>query len=102
MVAKSSSAAAGGGTRGASCWIGSVTVSGDTMSTVTFANLVWNLGDCYPRGGTLTTRKGLITTVVTFDANTPATGLVKVTVGRKSATIALPAYGQCGAKDGGP
>lgn len=82
---------------------GSVAISGgDTSTTTTFSNLTWKAGDCYPNGGTVTSKKGLVSTVITFEATTPTTGLVKVTVGRKTSTVALPAYGQCGVKDGGP
>jgi hypothetical protein len=81
---------------------GSVAITGDSTTTMTFANLTWRRGDCYPNGGTVTSKKGLTTTVITFDANTPTTGLVKVTVGRKTSTVPLPVYGQCGARDGGP
>lgn len=78
------------------------TAGGDATTTMTFTNLTWKAGDCYPNGGTVTSKKGLVSTVITFEATTPTTGLVKVTVGRKTSTVALPAYGQCGVKDGGP
>ena len=75
---------------------GTVAITGDSNTSMTYANLTWRLGDCYPNGGSVTSKKGLITTVITFDTNTPATGLVTVTVGRKSSRVPLPVYGSCG------
>lgn len=80
---------------------GSVTVSGDTTVSMSFNAVSWKVGDCYPSGGTLTTKKGLVTTVVTFTAATATTGTVTVQVGRKTSTQQLPAYGSCGSTDGG-
>lgn len=82
---------------------GSVTVSGDTASSLTLTSLTWAAAACYPHSGTIASKKGLVTTVITFDANTPITGLVKVTVGRKTSTVPLPSHGQCGSTpDAGP
>ena len=70
-------------------------VTGNATATYTFANLVWKLGDCYPSGGTLTV-KTVITVTTTFDASTPMTGNVSVSVGSKMTTEKLPTYGVCG------
>jgi hypothetical protein len=77
------------------------TGAGDGTTTATFAGVAWVLGECYPDRGTVSIRKGLITTVVTFSATTPNTGAVAVTVGKKTVTEYLPVYGRCGATDGG-
>jgi hypothetical protein len=44
-----------------------------------------------------------VTETITFDASTPSTGVVTVTIGKRATTTKLPAYGDCppGAKDGG-
>jgi hypothetical protein len=82
---------------------GVINLMGDAVATtITFGTLSWRLGDCYPNSGTVTTKKGLLTTVFTFDTNTPTTGIVKVTVGRITTNWPLPIYGSCGARDGGP
>lgn len=91
------------GSTGTATLNGSVTVSGDNTSTLTFTSLTWAAGDCYPRAGSIASKKGLVTTVIAFDTNTPTTGLVKVTVGRKTSTVPLPSYGSCGSTlDAGP
>jgi hypothetical protein len=75
--------------------------AGDGANQMTFAQVTWKLGDCYPNGGTLTIKRGLITALVTFSATTPTTGLVTVKVGKKTTTQALPTYGICTPKDAG-
>jgi hypothetical protein len=70
-------------------------VQGSTTTAVTFASLSYRLGDCYPAGGSMTVTRASQTQKVTFDANTPTTGTVTVTVGRRSYPAQLPAYGNC-------
>jgi hypothetical protein len=45
--------------------------------------------------------KGLVATTITFNAQTPATGVVSVSTGRITVNTTLPAYGSCGVRDGG-
>jgi hypothetical protein len=80
-----------------------ITTSGTLTSgakSVTFTNIVWVKGDCYPSAGTLSVTQNRVTTTYTFTSSTPTTGTV--TTGRgKSAQ--LPVYGSCpaGAADAG-
>jgi hypothetical protein len=92
----------GGSSNGTITINGAVTTGGgDLTTTMTFTQVSWKLGDCYPSAGSLSTKKALVTTTVTFDAATPTTGQVTVTVGKRTSTQTLPAYGKCGSKDGG-
>jgi hypothetical protein len=83
------------GSAGAITINGVFAVSGNATATYTFASLTWKLGDCYPSGGSLTV-KTVITVTITFDASTPMTGNVSVSVGSKMTTEKLPTYGVCG------
>jgi len=74
---------------------GNFSVGGDTSTTYTFTTLTWKVGDCYPNGGSLAIKSGLITMTVAFDSTTPTTGNVLVTIGKKSVTEKLPVYGTC-------
>jgi len=83
------------GTTGVISVDGAFTVATDTTTTYTFSALTWKLGDCYPDGGSLAIKSGLVTMTITFDASTPTSGNVTVTVGKKSVTEKLPTYGIC-------
>ncbi len=81
---------------------GSMTIAGSmsqgqgaTGSSYTFTNVLYKKADCYPSGGSLAVKKGLVTTTITFTAATANTGQVTVTSGRKSWPSTLPAYGSC-------
>lgn len=81
---------------------GTLTVtSGTVSSSMTFTTLVWNKGDCYPSGGTVRAQKAAVVATITFTSTTATTGKVTVTTGRVTSTACLPAYGNCGSKDGG-
>lgn len=87
---------------------GTATIGGTLQVTdgaknysMTFTNVTWAKGDCYPNGGTLRTVKGLVASTITFNAQTPTTGQVTVTTGRITVSWTLPAYGSCGVRDGG-
>lgn len=69
--------------------------SGDSTNSMTFTNVVWKVGECYPSSGSLKVTKALVTSTITFDSSTPTTGKVSVTSGRKTQTMQLPAYGNC-------
>lgn len=69
---------------------------GEQVATVMFGELTWNSGDCYPRGGQVTFKQGvLVNMTATFTANTAQTGVVSVRSGRKEYPMTLPAYGKC-------
>jgi hypothetical protein len=74
---------------------GNFSITTDTTTTYTLAAVTWKVGDCYPNGGSLTIKTGLIAMTLTFDATTPTTGNVTVTIGKKSVTEKLPVYGTC-------
>jgi hypothetical protein len=74
---------------------GAFSVVTDVATTYTFTALTWKVGDCYPNGGSLAIKTGLVTMSIAFDATTPTTGNVTVTVGKKSVTEKLPVYGTC-------
>jgi hypothetical protein len=40
-------------------------------------------------------KSGLLSETVTFSSSTPSTGQVMVTIGKKTSTATLPAYGTC-------
>jgi len=80
---------------------GTITNGGDAQSSLTFASVVWKLGDCYPDAGTLTIDKGIVTETMTFDAQSATSGQVVVTIGKKSVNTLLPTYGKCGKGDAG-
>lgn len=68
--------------------------TGTTLTSYTFTGLTYHAGDCYPSGGTVAVKKGVITTTMTFTAQTARFGEVTVTSGRKTWTAMLPAYGE--------
>lgn len=81
---------------------GSMTVSGTTSAvkegvsaSLKFTALHYTYGDCYPDGGSVTVQRGKASIVYTFDANTPTTGTVSMTSGKKTTSTQLPAYGSC-------
>ncbi len=80
---------------------GALSVMGDAATSLTFAGVLWKQGDCYPSAGTLTIKKATLTETITFSAASATTGQVTVTIGKKTVPGQLPAYGKCGAKDGG-
>jgi hypothetical protein len=84
-----------GGAPGVITIDGSLSVTSDATTTYTFSALTWKVGECYPDGGSLSIKTGLVTMTVAFDATTPTTGNVTVTVGKKSVTEKLPTYGSC-------
>lgn len=76
---------------------------GGKVTKLDFAKVSAAAGQCYAKGGAMTVTKGSLVSTVTFDAQTPSTGKVKVTQGRRSYTATLPAYGKCPkAADAGP
>jgi hypothetical protein len=74
---------------------GNFSLTTDTTTTYTFSALTWKTSECYPDGGSLAIKSGIITMTIAFDATTPTTGNVTVTVGKKSVTEKLPVYGTC-------
>lgn len=75
---------------------GSCTVSdGTTSVTASFASVHYTLGQCYPDGGSATFARGAVSETMTFTASSASTGQVSVSRGRRSFTLALPAYGSC-------
>lgn len=89
---------------------GSFTVSGTAhemqtggTSTIVFDDVVVVNGECYATSGSMQITKGIVSETITFDAQTPTTGIASVTVGKHTVTQALPAYGSCpsGGRDGG-
>lgn len=69
--------------------------TGAAQSSYTFTNVLYKKADCYPSGGSLAVKKGLVTTTITFSAATANTGQVTVSSGRKTWPSTLPAYGSC-------
>jgi len=84
------------GSSGAVTFGGSVAISGDASTSISFGSVLWKDGDCYPSSGAITVQKGAISESIAFSATTPTTGQVVVTVGKKSVPVSLPAYGSCG------
>jgi hypothetical protein len=78
-------------------------VNGGLTTSFTFANVTHVDGECYATMGTMTIGEGPIAETITFNASTPATGMVTVQTGKHSSTELLPAYGSCPSdgKDGG-
>ena len=81
---------------------GSTTIDGTASSvqagktsSLTFTQVVWSQGDCYPKAGSLKVTRGLVNQTITFLATTPATGSATLTWGRTTSTVQLPAYGNC-------
>jgi hypothetical protein len=82
---------------------GSMTLSGTmtqqkgtgAATSITFTSVLWKKGDCYPRSGSVAISRGRVSQTATFSATTPSTGKVEVTVGAKTTTVTLPAYGTC-------
>ena len=83
------------GTTGVISVDGTFGITTSATTTYTFSALTWKIGDCYPDGGSLAIKSGLVTMTITFDASTPTSGNVTVTVGKKSVTEKLPTYGIC-------
>ncbi|MBX7116367.1 MAG: hypothetical protein K1X64_18725 [Myxococcaceae bacterium] len=66
------------------------------VTTVMMGSVFWSAGDCYPRAGQATFKQGVaLTMTATFDAQTPATGVVTMKNGRREFSIVLPAYDMC-------
>ena len=84
------------GAGGAVTFGGSLSTSADSASSITFDAVVWNDGDCYPSAGSITVQKAIVTETIAFSAATATAGQVAVTVGKKTVTTTLPAYGTCG------
>ncbi len=64
---------------------------GDEAGTVTYADVTWTRGACWPGAGTAVVHlEGAPAATVTFLATTPDTGEVQVTVGRVTQTTSLP------------
>lgn len=81
---------------------GSITADGTVTSTrsagtttLTFTQVYWKKGDCYPSDGSVKVAKGQVTQTYSFTSSTPTTGMVDLSLGRKSVQVALPAYGSC-------
>lgn len=68
---------------------------GSKVTKLDFARLHAAAGQCYADAGSITVTKASLVSTLTFDAQTPSTGKVKVTQGRRSFTATLPAYGRC-------
>jgi hypothetical protein len=79
---------------------GTYLATGST-STLAFttAGLHHTIGACYADAGTLSFSKpsgrATVTETITFSSTTPSTGQAQVTVGGKTSTTTLPAYGTC-------
>jgi hypothetical protein len=71
------------------------TTRATTTTNLAVAGLVWNRGDCYPSGGTVTSTTGRLVQSITFTAATAMSGTVTVHEGALSASKTLPAYGDC-------
>jgi hypothetical protein len=78
-------------------------VNGGLTTSLTFTNVTHVDGECYATSGTMTIGEGPIAETITFNASTPATGMVTVQTGKHTSTELLPAYGSCPSdgKDGG-
>jgi hypothetical protein len=68
---------------------------GSKVTKLDFAKLHAAAGQCYADAGAMTVTKASLVSTLTFDAQTPSTGKVKVTQGKRSYTATLPAYGKC-------
>jgi hypothetical protein len=71
------------------------TKSPGAATTTTFTSVLWKKGDCYPSSGSVAITRGRVSQTATFSTTTPATGKVDLTVGTKTTTVTLPAYGTC-------
>jgi hypothetical protein len=71
----------------------------DTEAGVTtklvLTGLTVTYGECYATAGTVEVTEGAISESYTFNAETPETGQVTLTIGKRSSTKTLPAYGSC-------
>ena len=75
---------------------GTTTVTKSGAGTnLTFNNVGWKKGDCYPSSGTLKVGRAALSQTVTFTTTTPSTGKVTVSTGRVTTSATLPAYGSC-------
>jgi hypothetical protein len=74
---------------------GTANIAGSSTLALTFTNVVHTRGECWATSGSVDITEGVIQETMTFDANTPTTGDVTVTVGKHSSTTELPAYGSC-------
>jgi hypothetical protein len=74
------------------------TGSSSTLAFTT-AGLHHTIGACYADAGTLSFSKpsgrATVTETITFGSTTPSTGQAQITVGGKTSTTTLPAYGTC-------
>jgi hypothetical protein len=76
-------------------------VATGSASTLAFttAGLHHTIGACYADAGTLSFSKpsgrATVTETITFGPTTPSTGQAQVTIGGKTSTTTLPAYGTC-------
>lgn len=68
---------------------------GGRSTTLTFTQLHAAAGQCYADRGAMGVVKGSLTSSVAFNAQTPSTGVVQVTQGRRTFPATLPAYGSC-------
>jgi len=84
------------GTAGSYTISGTSTVTqGSSTSNLVFTGLTVMKGECYADAGSISMTEGAVTEVITFDAATPTTGRVSVTIGKRTATTTLPPYGSC-------
>jgi hypothetical protein len=75
---------------------GAASVISDGITTsLTFNQVAYTSGDCYPSGGALVIMKALITETITFSPASASSGTVSVTIGRRMSTKTLPSYGSC-------
>lgn len=75
---------------------GGLEVTRDALPTaIAFTSVVYQRGDCYPSGGSLSITSGMVSTTIAFDESTASTGVVTVTQGRRTSAEMLPAYGSC-------
>jgi hypothetical protein len=75
---------------------GNATVTeGSTTTVLDFSDLTITIGECYASGGSVEVTKSGISESLTFNAQTPETGKVSLTVGKHTSTMTLPPYGSC-------
>jgi len=100
MAAAAGGAATGlltvSGAAGAFTVAGTLTAGGGTTPTgVTFLDVIWRRGDCYPSGGSIRVAQGFLVQTLAFTPATATTGTCDRTIAARTTSFALPAYGSC-------
>lgn len=73
---------------------GQATVAGAVNVTVT--DVAFSPGECWPHGGEVVTKAGVLSTKMTFDANTATTGQAQQSVGpAPTSCVTLDPHGSC-------